>query len=198
MEGLMMRDIDIRLALRRDVDSLHGNDPDTLVIEELGLCQGVARVDVAVINGSVHGYEIKSERDTLARLPSQSEAYNRVFDYVTIVTSATHVQKIADVVPKWWGISLALRKGDAVKLVKKRSPRPNGHVDPLALAQLLWRDEVLEELLALGLAAGMKSKPRRELWKHLATSIPVDHLGAIVRRRIKQRPPDWRLHERPR
>jgi hypothetical protein len=193
-----MRDIDIRRALRRDVDSLHGNDPDTIVIEELGLCQGVARVDVAVINGSVHGYEIKSARDSLARLPGQSDAYNRVFDYVTIVTAATHIRKIADVVPKWWGISLAVQKGSDVKLVAKRTPRLNVCIDPFALAQLLWRDEVLAELAALGLAAGMKSKPRRELWKHLATSIPIRHLGEIVRRRIKQRAPDWRLHEPPR
>jgi hypothetical protein len=176
------------------VDSLHANDPDTIVIEELGLCQGLARVDVAVINGSAHGYEIKSERDTLARLPSQSDTYNRIFDYVTIVAAPTHLQKIADAVPKWWGISVASAGGDGVKIVVKRAPRLNGHVDPVALAQLLWRDELLEELVVLGLAAGMKSKPRRELWRHLAASVPIIQLGEIVRRRIKQRAPDWRLH----
>ena len=193
-----MRDIDIRRALLRDVDSLHGNDPDTVVVEELGLCQGIARVDVAVINGCVHGYEIKSERDTLLRLPSQSETYNRVFDYVTIVAAASHFRKVSDAVPRWWGIDVALPQGNAVRIVRKRAPRLNRHIDPYALAQLLWRDEVLDELAALGLAAGMRSKPRKELWNHLATSVPMKQLGSIVRRRIKQRPPDWRLHEPPR
>jgi hypothetical protein len=150
---------------------------------------------MAVINGSVHGFEIKSEYDTLARLPSQSYIYNRVFDYITVVAAETHAKKIANVVPKWWGISVALPRGNSVEIVTKRAPRPNGHIDPLALAQLLWRDEVLAELSALGLDAGMKSKARKELWKHLATSVPVGQLGEIVRRRIKQRAPDWRLHE---
>lgn len=193
-----MRDIDIRRALRRDVDSLHGDDPDTIVVEELGLCQGLARVDVAVINGTVHGYEIKSERDTLARLPGQSDTYNRIFDFITIVTAATHTYKISKAVPKWWGISVAVSKGNTVKIERKRAARLNKHVDPLSLAQLLWRDEALEELVALGLAEGVRSKPRRELWKRLATSIPVGQLGAIVRRRLKQRSPRWRLHEPPR
>jgi len=193
-----MRDIDIRRALRRDVDSLHRNDPDTIVIEELGLCQGLSRVDVAVVNGSVHGYEIKSERDTLARLPSQSDTYNRVFDYVTIVTASNHARKIAKAVPNWWGIAVAVPKRCSLDIENKRPARLNRHVDPVALAQLLWRDEVLEELQSLGLADGMKSKPRRELWKRLATSVRVEQLGAIVRRRLKQRAPRWRLHEPPR
>lgn len=190
-----MRDIDIRRALRRDVRSLHGNAPDTIVIEELGLCQGRARVDIAVINGSVHGFEIKSEFDTLARLPNQSHTYNRVFDYMTVVTAETHQKKIDNVVPKWWGVSVALPRGDSVEIVTERAPRPNCHIDPLALAQLLWRDEVLAELSVLGLDAGMKSKPRKELWRCLATIVPIEQLGEIVRRRIKQRAPDWRSHE---
>jgi len=190
-----MRDIDIRRALRRDVNELHGNDPDTIVIEELGLCQGISRVDVAVINGTVHGYEIKSERDTLARLPGQSDTYNRIFDYVTIVTASNHAHKIAKAVPKWWGIAVAVPRRHSLKIENKRPAQLNRHIDPLALAQLLWRDEVLTELGTLGLADGMKSKARRELWKRLATSIPVEQLGAIVRRRLKQRPPRWRFHE---
>jgi hypothetical protein len=190
-----MRDIDIRRVLRRDVDNLHARAPDTVVIEELGLCQGRARIDIAVINGSVHGFEIKSEYDTLARLPNQSQSYNRVFNYITVVTAETHAKKIAEVVPQWWGISMALSKGDSVEIVTKRVPSSNCHIDPFALAQLLWRDEVLEELSALGLDVGMKSKPRKELWRHLATNVPLGQLGELVRRRIKQRPLNWRLHE---
>lgn len=188
-----MRDIDIRRALRREVDALHGSAPDTIVIEELGLCQGVSRVDLAVINGTVHGYEIKSERDTLDRLPSQSITYNRVFDYVTIVTASSHAKKITQCVPKWWGIAIAIPEVHGVEIQTKRRARLNMHVDPLALAQLLWRDEVLEELTSLGLADGMRSKPRRELWDKLARSLPIVLLSDVVRRRLKQRGSDWRV-----
>jgi len=58
-----MREIDIRRALLADVRQRHRDEPDTLIREELGVCQGIARVDLAVVNGSVHGYEIKSEQD---------------------------------------------------------------------------------------------------------------------------------------
>ena len=34
-------------------------------VEELGVCRGRVRVDVAVVNGTLHGYEIKSDRDSL-------------------------------------------------------------------------------------------------------------------------------------
>ena len=66
-----MRDVDIRRALRtrvRDSDDMK----EALVVDELGLCQGRARIDLAVVNSSLHGYEIKSERDTL-RPTSQSK-----------------------------------------------------------------------------------------------------------------------------
>jgi len=36
---------------------------------------GASRIDRAVVNGSVHGYEIKSETDDLTRLPAQARAY---------------------------------------------------------------------------------------------------------------------------
>jgi hypothetical protein len=99
-----MRDIDIRRALRLEMLRLHGDESDTRIVEELGLCQGIARVDLAVVNGSVHGYEIKSEHDTLARLPSQTDVYNRALDFVTIVTAPAHAEKIGDIVPPWWGV----------------------------------------------------------------------------------------------
>ena len=67
------------------------NDPQTLIVEELGIRQGAARVDVAVVNGSLHGYEIKSARDTLERLPKQSELYSSVFDTITLVTAENHL-----------------------------------------------------------------------------------------------------------
>ena len=68
-------------------------EPDTTVIYELGLCQGSARVDLAVIDGQLHGYEIKSERDSLRRLRAQADLYNKVFDRVTLVcTEKAHMR----------------------------------------------------------------------------------------------------------
>ena len=190
--GRNMRDIDIRRELRRKVSRQYGADPDTLVIEELGLCQGIARIDLAVINGSIHGYEIKSEQDTLDRLPSQSQVYNRVLDYVTIVASPAHAEKVGQLVPVWWGVSIAFPIKDGVRLKSKRQPRRNTWTDPFAFAQLLWRNEALETLIALGLADGMRSKPRDVLWKRLADQVAPRVLGKMVRQRLKDRATYWR------
>lgn len=67
-----MRDRDVRQALHRKVLKEHHGDADTLVLDELGLRHGTCRVDIAVVNGYLHGYEIKSDSDTLERLPARS------------------------------------------------------------------------------------------------------------------------------
>ena len=69
-----MRDIDVRTVLAAEVARRYKGDADTLIIHELGVCSGDARIDLAVVNGKLHGYEIKSDADTLKRLPAQAEA----------------------------------------------------------------------------------------------------------------------------
>ncbi|WP_052770006.1 sce7726 family protein [Paenibacillus sp. IHB B 3415] len=77
-----LKDSDIRLLLKRKFTSFaeFTLDSTTIVVDELDVCFGSARVDVAVINGRLHGFEIKSESDNLDRLPSQIEFYSRVFE----------------------------------------------------------------------------------------------------------------------
>lgn len=191
-----MRDIDIRRRLRAD-ERLHPRDPETRIVEELGLCQGIARVDLAVVNGTIHGYEIKSERDTLARLPGQAEVYNRVLDYVTIVTALTHADHIRAVVPEWWGMWAVRDDQGEIRLEPLRDSAPNPEVSAFALAQLLWREEALHALADRGLAAGMRSKTRQQIWCRLALELTLEDLGRVVRERIKSRNSDWRSLEPP-
>ncbi len=191
-----MRDIDIRRALLVD-KRLHFDEPDTRIVEELGLCQGVARVDIAVVNGSIHGYEIKSERDTLARLPGQIDIYSRALDSVTIVSAPIHAAKTAKVVPSWWGIWIAVQHEDELRLETSRESRPNPEVDPFSVAQLLWRDEALQVLVDSGLASGLRSKPRLELWRRLASDLTIKELGDVVRERLKHRGANWRAPAPP-
>ena len=171
---------------------VHRDEPNTLVVEELGLCQGAVRVDLAVVNGSVHGYEIKSDQDTLTRLPAQSDAYSRTFDYVTLVVSPEHVRKAKAMVPKWWGVWVVTDRHGHVSLKSSRRPRPNPAVDLYAMAQLLWRTEALELLEERRLAHGVRSKPRDVLWRRLATSLDPKELGSAVRECLRRRGPTWR------
>lgn len=186
-----MRDIDIRSALIAKLELLHRSDKNTRIVQELGLRLGLARIDIAVVNGRVHGYEIKSEHDTLARLPGQVTVYNQTLDYVSIVAAQSHVDKITEIVPRWWEIQVAVQGTAGLRMKLSRKGRRNPKIDSFAFAQLLWRDEALDALRTFGLNAGMQSKPRRELWRLLAAKLTAKQLGDVVRESLKRRGPAW-------
>src|SRR5258708_2969717 len=103
-----MREQDIRSALHFDIRRLPCHDEETLVIDQLVLCEGDARIDIAVVNGTLSGYEIKSSADTLQRLPNQVAVYGRLFDQITLVSSESHIEKAQCIIPPWWGITAVL------------------------------------------------------------------------------------------
>jgi hypothetical protein len=63
-------------------------------------------------------------------------------------------------------------------------------VQPLAVAQLLWRAEALEVLRHRGLHRGLSSATRWRLWERLAEQLPLLELQVEVRSRLKARQ-DW-------
>lgn len=182
-----MKDIDIRQVLLKNLNTKYHNDPDTLLIEELGLCQGEARIDLAVVNGSLHGYEIKSDRDTLIRLKDQQAIYNKTLNYVTIVAGSKHLSKVEEAVPSWWEIKEATKKNDAVKIKQIRRGKKNPNIDPNAIVQLLWRDEAFEILKELNLHKGKSNATREVLWNLIVETISIKKLELIVRKTIKSR-----------
>lgn len=187
-----MRDRDVRAALYAELQREHSTDlANTLILDELGLC-GQVRVDVAVVNGTLSGFELKSEKDSLKRLPTQVEVYSRVLDFATLVTATKHSDKAMPYLPRWWGIVEAKVDPDgAVTLHPLRRAKPNPAIDATSLAQLLWKSEALGELESRGLDRGVRSRPRVEIWERLAERIPLDELRELVRATLRARP-GWR------
>jgi len=183
-----MRDLEIREALRSALCGQHGN---ALIVDELGLCQGRARVDLAVVGGTLHGYEIKGDLDTLKRLSNQVAVYSAVFHHVTVVASGCHIPALQAMVPSWWGIQRA-EEARGVVFVEVRPSIDNPEVDPFAVAQLLWRDEVLAALRAKGLAKGVGGKRLKTLWGVLADNLTAEELCCLVRQALAARPQWWR------
>ncbi len=136
-----MRDLEIRLALKASLQAQHHGDAEFRMVDELELCQTTARVDLAVINGRLDGYEIKSDRDTLTRLPVQAEIYGRIFDRMTIVAGSRHIPGALARVPAWWRVIEARSAKDGVRLSRIRGGAANPGRDPFAIAALLWREE---------------------------------------------------------
>jgi len=185
-----MRDPDIRKALTTYLSALHADQPETLFRHELGLCSGERRIDLAVLNGSITGYEIKSDVDTLMRLSGQADVYNQVLDYATVVTTARYIEKATALLPSWWGVILAQSLDREVALTEVRPMTRNVEHSPMALAQLLWRDEALNELRCRNAARGFAKKARWYVWERLIEVVPLDELRDVVRERLKARE-DW-------
>jgi len=163
-----------------------------LIVDEMAVCGGDSRVDLAVINGQVHGFEIKSEADTLERLGKQSESYNRVFDTMTIICGEKHTQKVLSAVPEWWGVCTARIHFGRVQLTRLRFSEANLNVDRYYLAQMLWKDELTRLLAEVGIVKGVSSKPCRKLWNLVSEAFTTSELQSRVRHILKSRQ-CWRL-----
>ncbi len=188
-----VRDKDVRRALRRWVKNEFLNDPDTLFIEELGLRHGSARVDFAAINGALHGYEIKSETDRLTRLPNQVKIYGTVMDSMTLVVCDKYLEPAQKIVPDWWGILVAKRKSKTVSIQNVRYRSENSNVEPMAVAELLWRSEVIDELDKLGIPERELRGSKPVLYAKLIERLQINELKRIARKCLKRRK-NWRGH----
>jgi hypothetical protein len=161
-------------------------------LEEFALHGGTNRADLAVLNGISHGYEIKSDRDTLLRLPQQVQAYNSVFERATLVGAYRHLAAARAIIPNWWGIvRVECRRLSGISLERIRQSRPNPAPNSEAIAALLWRPEALHLLSSLGLDSGVRSKPMPILIERLAQQIDSERLAVYVRQAIRARG-DWR------
>lgn len=138
-ESALLRDCDIRHALSVWLAQEHRGDPSTVVYEEFAIPRPTARADLAVVNGSLVGYEIKSDVDSLARLAAQARSYSHVFDRVFLVTTTRRADVYAQKVPDWWGI-LKTRNDGSVTCVRRG--RLNKAVSPEHALHLLRRSEL--------------------------------------------------------
>lgn len=188
-----MNDRDIRTVLKEELMRRNAKDDDTLVLDELGIRHGAARIDLVVVNHQLHGYEIKSDLDSLRRLPDQIKAYSSVMDRVTLVVGYRHAYDALRMVPEWWGVRLAemKKRSGTVVLSDARPARNNPKVDLNAVAALLWRNEALAVLEEIGAASGVRSKRRSKIYRRLVNSSDPDFLRFKIRQQLKSRQ-GWR------
>jgi hypothetical protein len=182
--GKHANDADVRALLKEYLGVVHAGT-DTTLLDEVGLCQGDVRVDVAAVNGELAGFEIKSPSDTLARFPNQCRIYSKVVDRAWLVAPPKALAR-ADV-PEWWGQIGVFELDDRLALRVVRAAAMNPKIHALSLARLLWRDEALEVLRNAGRARGVMTKSRKVIWKRLIESVEIDDLRAAVRVALKRR-----------
>jgi len=132
----------LRAALMAHISKNLPNGHGTIV-PELSLRIGPARADLVLLGDDINAFEIKSDFDSLDRLPSQIQSYSRVFDEVTLICGPIHLHEASTMIPEWWGLMLGFRSlRGQVELVTVRKPDANPTPDNYALTQLLWREEI--------------------------------------------------------
>lgn len=160
---------------------------DSIFLEEMVIPGRDTRIDLAVVNGYLHGFEIKSEVDTLRRLPSQSDSYNAIFDQISLVVAARHFKTAMALVPEWWGIAVASRNNRHVNIEWSRMPSENPKLDPTIIVKLLWRKEVERAVEEIGLCSVTGRYYVYELNNMLTANVPTDVLRSMVRAALKDR-----------
>jgi hypothetical protein len=188
-------DYQLRLALKQHLSPRI--TADDRLVDEFRLPFGATRADLALVNGHLEAFEIKAGKDNLNRLPAQVEAYNKVFEYSSLVTTKKHLTKVRAAVSRHWGVIVAHADDSGVTLTQVRSAKRNARLDPEHLARLLWREELLAKLEELGRAKGLKSKPKLALYGALAAAMPVGEVADYVRHCLKTRA-NWRVDAEPR
>jgi hypothetical protein len=183
MTGLPSPALDkhIRRALAAFIREQHS--PVT-VIDELPLLRD-GRADVAAVNGSLCGYEIKSASDSLARLPRQIPLYEAVFDYCYVVVARRHLHRARTAIPLRWGIFVADECESGVIIRRKRQAKYNGNTSQEALIRLMWKDEIARTLNQNGVRASA-SQAAWYLWEQML-QLPKDVVRAAARDAISAR-----------
>lgn len=187
-------DLIIRSALKKDLKIRYSKEGEKFkIIEELGIRHGSVRVDIAVVNGIMHGYEIKSDLDNLKRLPEQMREFNAVFDQLTLVVGKQHLYQAMQTVPEWWGIKIAkINSANKVIFQTIREAEENKKQESISIARLLWRGEALRILEERNRAEGVRSKPREFIYTRMADELDMETLKGEVRDVLLNSRGDWR------
>jgi hypothetical protein len=111
---------------------------------------GVCKADVVVLNGTATAYEIKSERDSLARLTNQVIAYSEAFAAVNVVTSPSHVRQVLGQIPGWVGVLVL--SGKFTLQVERPAVVDAARTNPLSVLDLMRVDEAHRVLRSLDIA----------------------------------------------
>lgn len=191
------KDYEIREALHRKVLRSSHRCSSTIIVDELGLAHGKTRIDIAVLNGHLHGYEIKSAKDTLGRLPDQLAHYRKSLQKLTIVVAPNHMEGVLSIAPEWSGLVLA-QKGPrgGIKFNTVRKAAINPEVDGVALAHLLWRKEAIELLAKFGVSEKEMNKPRKQLYEIIANETSAAELVSWIKEKFMARE-TWRVDLQP-
>lgn len=137
-KGLTAHDSSIREPLFDFLEETYGK---IRILEEKRT--GKARADVVMVTpGALYGIEIKSDRDSYARLAGQVKNYDLYYDHNIIVAGSSHGLHVEEHVPAWWGIITVEEADGKLDFYFLRRPKRNPKVKAEYKIRILWRPEL--------------------------------------------------------
>ena len=109
---------------------------------------GACKADLVILNGTATVFEIKSERDSLARLANQVANYKKVFASVNVIASEGHVRSVMETVPEEVGI-MCLSRRHHIRTVRNAVDQPD-KICPVTVFESLRTAEARMILKTLG------------------------------------------------
>jgi hypothetical protein len=100
---------------------------------------GACKADLAILNGTASVYEIKSERDSLARLTNQIANYRKVFAKIYVIVGEPHVEEVVRSTDEDIGV-MSLVRWDRIRTVREAADRAD-MVCPVTIFDSLRLDE---------------------------------------------------------
>jgi hypothetical protein len=182
---------EIRAFIKAQIPRWIRNRSLTYLVEEMEVCSGRARIDLALISDQLIGIEIKGPKDDVTRLPGQVNAYSQCFDRVVLVTHENLASKAVALIPDWWGIIVGKQQNCRLRYYFMRRPEANPALNLEMRLALLWRDEINALLSSL---TGYSAKPRatkKSVRAELISRIDASLLQDASLQKLRERA-DWR------
>ncbi len=146
------------------------------VSTELIIDKHAVRADVVLCDAnSLRCYEIKTEKDTLSRLPKQLDSYLRHTDYVTVVAATKHINAVLSRVPPYVGIYELTSFSGSVEVRVVREAAGSPLTDATAMLSLLPASH-LRDTFKLG--AGIRR--RADILVQAATESDATKRAAVL------------------
>lgn len=181
----MLNEAEIKAAL---IDKLieRGMLQDAVLINEMVVANWSRRADIAVVNGRLYAFEVKSDLDTLQRLDGQISAYLDRFDKVTVVTTRKFSSLIFERMPPEVEIWEASSDGGEVSLRVARRGKTKEITCKRTLCGFLLKSEIISFLRQRNDQLALQDMSRENLIL-LVKPYPLKELRSYVLACLKAR-----------
>lgn len=142
---------------------------------------GSSKADMVILNGCGTVYEIKSDRDSLARLESQIENYRKAFSKIYVIAGSIHIQDILKKTPEDVGV-MSLIRWNRISVVREAKDN-TAYLCPATIFDSLRLSESLEILSDLNIdTPDLPNTLMRRAIKNIFIELnPIDLQNCMIR-----------------